>query len=297
MRISGFTFIRNGVLLDYPFVESIRSMLPLCDEVIVVVATSTDETLQAVVRIGDARIRIFEHAWDETLRSKGQLLAKLTNEALRHVTGDWALYLQADEVLHENDLPSIMEAARRYYTDDDTDGLLFHWYHFVGNYDFIGKPGSRGLYHHEVRMFKTGRNIFSFGDAQGFRRLKGKEKIQKLNARLIPAYVYHYAKVRGPEREQLRARAFSRLWHDDQWIAHRFGNQNFEYRFSFPIIPFNGTHPAVMHERIRQRNWPFTPAMARIRIPFRYRLLNALFRLTGWRPFEFRNYRLLPAEG
>ena len=32
MRVSGFTFIRNGTMLGYPFVESIRSALPLCDE-------------------------------------------------------------------------------------------------------------------------------------------------------------------------------------------------------------------------------------------------------------------------
>ncbi|MBM3912615.1 MAG: glycosyltransferase family 2 protein, partial [Sphingomonadales bacterium] len=45
MKVSGFTFIRNAVLLDYPILEAIRSILPLCDEIVVAVGKSEDETL------------------------------------------------------------------------------------------------------------------------------------------------------------------------------------------------------------------------------------------------------------
>lgn len=293
MLISGFTFIRNGLLLQYPFVESIKSMLPICDEVVVVVAHSTDETQAAVAAIGDARIRIVNSPWDENLRSQGKLLAQLTDLALSHIKSPWGLYLQSDEVLHENDLPAIRKAACHYLDDDVTDGLLFSWYHFIGNYNYIVRPGSRGIYGHEVRLIKTGRGIFSFRDAQGFRRRLPSGKVVPLRVRTVPAHIYHYAKVRGPEQEQQRMRVFSRLWHDDTWIERHFADNRYSYRLPYALVRFTGTHPAVMQERIALTTWPFSPEQAQIRIPLKYRFLNGLYRLTGWRPFEFRNYRLL----
>ena len=56
MKISGFTFIRNGNEIGYPFVPAIRSLLPLCDEVIVNVPRSTDGTLESVRAIHDSEV-------------------------------------------------------------------------------------------------------------------------------------------------------------------------------------------------------------------------------------------------
>jgi hypothetical protein len=60
MRVSCFTFIRNGTKLKYPFVESIRSALPLCDEFIVAVGDCQDDTRERVLAIADPRIRIID---------------------------------------------------------------------------------------------------------------------------------------------------------------------------------------------------------------------------------------------
>ena len=49
MKVSGFTFVRNAVKYDYPVVESIASILPLCDEVVVAVGQSEDGT-RALIR-------------------------------------------------------------------------------------------------------------------------------------------------------------------------------------------------------------------------------------------------------
>jgi hypothetical protein len=37
MKISGFSFVRNGIKLYYPVIESIQSILPICDEFIIAV--------------------------------------------------------------------------------------------------------------------------------------------------------------------------------------------------------------------------------------------------------------------
>ena len=63
-RISGFTIVRNAIKLDFPVEASIRSILPVCDEVVVNVGRSEDETLDLVRSIGDPRLRILETEWD-----------------------------------------------------------------------------------------------------------------------------------------------------------------------------------------------------------------------------------------
>lgn len=114
MKVSGFTFVRNVVKYDYPVVESIRSILPVVDECIVNVGRCDDGTLELIRSIGDPKIKIVESVWDETLRKDGLIYAQQTNIALSHCTGDWAFYIQADEVVHEDDLPIIQEAMRRH---------------------------------------------------------------------------------------------------------------------------------------------------------------------------------------
>ena len=54
-----------------------------------------------------------ESIWDETLRKDGRIYAQKTNTALSHCTGDWAFYIQADEVVHEDDMPILQEAMLR----------------------------------------------------------------------------------------------------------------------------------------------------------------------------------------
>src|SRR5262245_42965220 len=130
MKISGFTFIRNGIKLTYPFTESIQSILPVCDEVIVAVGNSDDGTREAIANINSPRIKIIDTMWDESLRTGGKILAQQTDIALNAITGDWGFYLQGDEVVHESELKLIVEAAKYYLNDFRVDGLLFSYYHF-----------------------------------------------------------------------------------------------------------------------------------------------------------------------
>ena len=109
--ISGFTFIRNAVKFDYPIVEAITSILPICDEFIVNVGNSDDDTLSLITSIGSEKIKIIESVWDENLRIGGQVLAQQTDIAFSNCISDWCFYIQADEVVHEQYLPSIRETA------------------------------------------------------------------------------------------------------------------------------------------------------------------------------------------
>ena len=80
MRVAGFTFVSNAVRLDFPIVPAIRSILPLCAEVVVNVGPSSDDTLELIRGIDDPRIRIIHGAWDNSLGRR--MLSAETQRAL-----------------------------------------------------------------------------------------------------------------------------------------------------------------------------------------------------------------------
>ncbi|MEJ0101767.1 MAG: hypothetical protein WDO19_04020 [Bacteroidota bacterium] len=168
MKVSGFTFIKNAISFDYPVVESIRSILPLCDEFIVAVGDSNDGTRQLIENIDDSRIKIIDTVWDENLRTGGKVLASETNKAFEAIAGDsdWAFYIQGDEVMHEKYVDIVKAAMQKYKDDKRVDGLLFKYLHFWGSFDYIGV--SSRWYRNEIRIIRNDRNIYSYMDAQGF---------------------------------------------------------------------------------------------------------------------------------
>jgi len=214
MKVAGFTFIRNAIIYDYPIVEAIQSILPLCDEVVVAVGQSEDATLDLIKNIADPKIRILQTVWNDALREGGRVLAQETDKAFRAISADadWAFYIQGDEVLDDKNHTVIKKALQDFKDDEKVDGLLFNYRHFYGSYDYVGD--ARGWYRREIRVVKNKSTIYSHGDAQGFR--KGKHK--KLNVKLIDAYIHHYGWVKDPQAMQRKQEQFNKYWHDDDWV-------------------------------------------------------------------------------
>ena len=71
MCISGFTFLKNADLNGYPFVQSIKSILPLVKEFICVIGPSDDSTKAMVQAIGDPKIKIFDSSWSPWMTQAG----------------------------------------------------------------------------------------------------------------------------------------------------------------------------------------------------------------------------------
>lgn len=287
MVVAGFTFIRNAVQYDYPVVESIRSILPLCDYLVVAVGKSDDETLDLVRGIGDPKIHILETIWDDSLREGGRVLAVETDKAFQAIPPeyDWCFYIQADECVHEADFPAIRAGMEQYLDDPQTEGLLFQYRHFYGSYDFTG--ASRRWYRREVRIIRNNKDIRSYRDAQGFRMATGR----KLRVRLLPAHIYHYGWVKSPAAQQRKQKNFNRLWHSDEVVKERVGKAEiYAYDGSEPLLRYHGSHPAVMMPRIQAMNWQFAGDPLQARWPWKDRLSNWLERSTGWRPGEYKNY-------
>lgn len=271
VSISGFTFCRNAVAFDYPIVESIRSILPIVDEYVVNVGRSEDETLELIRSIRDPKIRIFETEWDENLRQDGLIFSQQTNLALAECKGDWAFYLQADEVVHEDDLGSILRSLERNHACREVLGLLFRYLHFKGDYSSID-PWS---YHWEVRLIRNDGRLRSIGDACGFgcvedpseRNLKDgpRRRLVKSGGR-----IFHYGYVKDPTVLVLKKRYQASRHHDVVPESERriLDREAWEFETYEILKEFMGTHPAVMAERISRS--------ARLR-PRRNRWLNWRF--------------------
>ncbi len=256
MKVTGFTFIKNAIIYDYPIVEAIKSILPICDEFIVAVGKSDDDTLNLINEIAPEKIRIVETVWDESLREGGRVLAVETDKAFAAISEDtdWAFYIQGDEVVHEKYLDTIYKEMVRCKNEPNIDGLLFKYLHFYGSYDYVGT--SSNWYKHEIRVIKNNKSIFSYRDAQGFR--KGEN--EKLRVHPIDAYVYHYGWVKEPAAMQKKQENFHKYWHDNKWMEENIIVANeFDYNRSVKELKlFGEEHPKIMKKRIAEKNWKFS---------------------------------------
>jgi glycosyltransferase involved in cell wall biosynthesis len=271
-------------------VEAIRSILPICDEVVVAVGNSDDETLQLIKSIQSSKIKIIETVWDDTLREGGRVLAVETDKAYNAISpdSDWAFYIQGDEVIHEKYLGVVKAAMEKYKDDKAVEGLLFNYVHFYGSYDYVGE--SYRWYRREIRVVRNSKDIFSYRDAQGFR----KKPNEKLRVKHIDASIYHYGYVREPKAMQGKQRSFNKYWHDDQWVEkHVAPAEEFDYSNIDALTTFEGTHPEVMKKRIDAMNWKFQYDISKKKFKLKDRLKRFVEKLTGWRPSEYRNYEIV----
>ena len=288
MKVAGFTFIKNAIKFDYPIVEAINSIMPLCDEVYVALGKSDDETEELIKSIDPYKIKIIKTLWDETLKEGGKVLAVETNKAFQAIPAyyDWCFYIQGDEVVHEKYLPVIKSAMLSFKNNPKIDGLLFKYLHFYGSYNYVGNSST--WYNNEIRIVKNNKQIYSYKDAQGFR----KNNNQKLTVKAIDAYVYHYGWVKDPRAMQLKQEQFHKLWHDQEWIDKNvIKADTFDYSKIDSLSKFMGTHPKVMLTRIAQKNWEFEFDLSYNKVKLKDKLKRIAYLLFGWE-IGYKNYKL-----
>ena len=173
MKISGFTFTKNANKLYYPVRASIECLLPIVDEFVVVIGDNDkdDTTEQEIRSIQSDKIKIIHTVWDLEKYPQGKEYAHQTDIAKEACTGDWLIYIQSDEVIHEKYLPVIEENCKKYLENKKVDGFLFKYKHFWGDYDHYIL--SHAWYPREIRIIRNDPEIHSWRDAQSFRRIPG----------------------------------------------------------------------------------------------------------------------------
>lgn len=264
MKISGFTMVKNAQKLYYPIKQAIKSVLPICDEFIVALGDcdEDDNTLDEIKSIKSDKIKIIHTVWDIEKYKNGTENAHQTNIAKENCSGDWLIYLQADELIHEKYLNEIKDNCKKYLNTEKVEGFLFKYKHFWG--DFYHFIDSHGWYKKEIRIIRNKKDIYSFASAQSFRRIpnfdgisyRDKKNTFKLKVIEIDAYIYHYGWVRPPKLMVKKSKALATIHKGKQKAEKIFDKKNFfNYGAMKKLNKFKGTHPKVMNEWIKKFDW------------------------------------------
>ena len=258
MKISGFTFVRNGILMGYPFKESIMSALPLVDEFIVVVCESADDTKKELEKLRDenTKIKLIYSDWNITKKS-GSIMSEKTNIAIKNITGDYGLYVQCDEGIHEKDYEKILSVLEENLGNKDVKGFVFDYIHFFGGYfSYAKKSEKKFFYDKEVRVIRNDGTVFSWGDAMGFKDINGvKINMENKNAVPLNASMFHYGRAKNPADMYKKDKEMERLYNFR--IINRLRNwvSNYDPRIDKYIYS-----DFSWLERIDKKNLDFHPA-------------------------------------
>jgi glycosyltransferase involved in cell wall biosynthesis len=240
MKISAFTFIKNGTIFGFPYMESILSVLPIVDEFVVNVGDSDDDTLERIRAIGDPKIRVIESRWNDRMKVGGYVYGQQKMIAQFNCTGDWAFYLEGDEIVHEEDLKKIVDACRTHLDDERVEALSFDYYHFYGNANsYLDSPG---WYRREVRIIRN--SIRSYApDGLFWHVLTERSKVSRYpRAAHTGAAIYHYGWIRSEEEMNRKSESVQKYWNKNhKRIDYREIDQQI-------IREFTGTHPAIIRD-------------------------------------------------
>jgi glycosyltransferase involved in cell wall biosynthesis len=301
MKVSAFTYVRNGFVFGYPFIEAIKSVLPIVDECIVVVGDSYDGSREAVEALNNRKIKIIDTVWDEQLRVGGKVFALQANIGMDNASkdADWLFHIQADEVIHEKDLETIRRGMEENLHRKEVDGLLLKFIHFYGDYHHYCP--SRRFHQREIRIVRNDPHIRSYKDSMGFRKYNDpkhteKEKGTKLNTVQIDAAVYHYSWARPPKKQKAKQIEFAKRYHEsDDFIAefNKSHTQEYNYVAYDYLNKFTGTHPAVMLPVVQNQDWKFEYIPEKNNMSFKEKVMRLLEQLTGKQFFIYKNYKVL----
>ena len=289
MKVVGFSFIKDAVKMQYPIVEAIQSILPLCDEIIVAVGASTDGTRELVANI-DKKVKIIDTVWDFNLKANGKVLASETDKAFKEIPADadWCIYIQGDEVLHEEGYEEIKKAMHKFKDDKKVDGLLFKYRHFFGAYKYLGVESQ--WYRNEVRIIKNNKNIYSYRDAQGFR----KDDNKKLNVKKLNAHIHHYGWVQSPEVMKAKTNYKNKIYYNGEYDENDIVVPD-DYANSLvnALKIYDHTHPNVMMARIDNVHWVFNYNKTKNKLSLKDLFKNTTEKFFGIRFFDYKNYKVI----
>lgn len=241
MKISGFTFLRNAEELSFPFIQSIQSILPICDEFVIALGRSKDKTEQLLLDLNEPKIKIIHTEWNENMQAKGFTYGQQKMIAQFACSGEWLFYLEGDEIVHENSLSHIKQMMLKYKDDDGVEALVFNYYHFYGNTNtYLDSPA---WYKQAPRIIKASvRSIAPDGlywlvmDENDSNR-----KSRYPKAKVLDAYMYHYGWVR-PESAMIdKLNQVAGCWGDETGPDPKYRDIDKSI-----LREFTGSHPLVV---------------------------------------------------
>ncbi len=243
IKLFGFGIIKNGIKFDFPFKESILSMQPICQRIFYLVGNGEDQTKDELLKFSNF-CSVSDSVWNMELKD-GHVIGEETNKVLKIVRSSvdvknaWGIYLQADEVLYEEDY-NLLLADLEKAENEGYDSISFRYLHFWQSHHHLAI--SKTWYPHEIRAIKLDSTIMSWGDGQSFSNCK---KIFYTEAR-----IFHYGHVRSTRAYKSKMQ-FQASFHFKGIRYYRKRVGAFINHLKQKTIKYLGPHPEVMHKRIK----------------------------------------------
>ncbi len=119
MKISTCLIVKNE---SDNISRCLTSVKTVSDEIIIVDTGSTDDTIEIAQRFG---ARAYFYEWDNNF-------SNAKNFALNKATGDWIIFLDADEYFDANTPKNLLHVLKRINNNKEYDAILFKMYHTEG---------------------------------------------------------------------------------------------------------------------------------------------------------------------
>lgn len=183
---------------DYCVEESILSVAPICDEICVSAGWSNDGTVELLEEINKKTnskmtINVSKWTYDRTI------LARKKNEAIAGLKTDWILFLDADEIMHENELQAIK---------DLTNTMSNSCYNFQMNH-YYGLPHWKmnkdsGWYQEFNRLHQRKMNLYFSDDGHCVDALMHNNMSVPTSGIRTNITVHHYGHMRDAKAMALK---------------------------------------------------------------------------------------------
>lgn len=243
--IGGICCIRNPTSLDYCIEASVASLLPICDQIILCDSDSNDGSAEKLSELAAAnpKIKLINRPWRQAHRESYVWWTDWINFAREHLTTDFQIQLDADEVLHENSYEEIRRAAE----SGPNAALTCHRHTFW-----------RDLHHLVPHGRTCGELVTRFGPQRCWMcsdeiHTEGEPEIRQL-AKMSNVEIFHYGFLR--KREALFAKcrvmleAYFGTYDSRLDEAEKHPDQHWEdfCNHGVPLREFRGSHPIAAHQ-------------------------------------------------
>jgi glycosyltransferase involved in cell wall biosynthesis len=210
MKLSLYTFVRNGLKYDFHVVEMLKHHLPLVDELIVNEGYSTDGTYERITNI-DPKIRVFQSQWGK--QTSMAWYCEFKNEARKRCTGDWCLYLDCDEFIPEWQF----EPMRRRLAETSEDLIAIDVINFYANYRiFHAHPEKIHWASRKLAIHRNRPDIEFWGDASNV-RINGRDLVWP--ERPYDFCCHHFGYVRHASRLREKWRSQNAIYRTSRFAV------------------------------------------------------------------------------
>jgi hypothetical protein len=209
MFLSIYTFVKDGLFLDYHVVAMLKHHLPLADEIIVNEGYSSDNTFEIISNI-DSKIKIFRSHWGQP--KDINWLSKFKDDARQKCVGEWCILLDCDEFIPEWEFDSL-----RQYLKETTDIMVpVKMINFYGNYKvYNSRPEKLNWPFRKMIIHRNMPGIEVWGDGANV-RLKDKRLDWGHSSREFSCH--HFGFVRYPARLRQKWRNIFGRMYKKNWI-------------------------------------------------------------------------------